>query len=94
VYCYAAAPTRPGVRSDDELAELAQPLSAFHQGRVVLLGDAAHPMTPNPRPGRVPGARRRRRPVAAGSDTMALLLGKLMPSAALRGLAPIYDWQP
>jgi 2-polyprenyl-6-methoxyphenol hydroxylase-like FAD-dependent oxidoreductase len=33
VYCYAAAP--------------AAPLPSFHRGRAVLLGDAAHPMTPN-----------------------------------------------
>jgi 2-polyprenyl-6-methoxyphenol hydroxylase-like FAD-dependent oxidoreductase len=26
--------------------ELARPLPAYHSGRVVLLGDAAHPMTP------------------------------------------------
>jgi 2-polyprenyl-6-methoxyphenol hydroxylase-like FAD-dependent oxidoreductase len=172
VYCYAAAPARPGARSDDELAELvrlfggwhepipgllasavakdvlrhdvaelAQPLPAFHQGRVVLLGDAAHPMTPNLGQGACQaledavvlsrlagaadadtitralagytGARLRRTtdvvrwsrraaamstwtspPAVAVRDTMALLLGKLMPSAALRGLAPIYDWQP
>jgi 2-polyprenyl-6-methoxyphenol hydroxylase-like FAD-dependent oxidoreductase len=30
-----------------DIAELARPLPAFHHGRVVLLGDAAHPMTPN-----------------------------------------------
>jgi 2-polyprenyl-6-methoxyphenol hydroxylase-like FAD-dependent oxidoreductase len=78
VYCYAAAPADPGVRADDELAELVRrfggwhepipgllaaarpgdvlrhdvaelgaPLPAFHRGRVALLGDAAHPMTPN-----------------------------------------------
>jgi 2-polyprenyl-6-methoxyphenol hydroxylase-like FAD-dependent oxidoreductase len=78
VYCYAAAPARPGERAGDELAELvkafgswhepiprllaaarpqdvirrdvaelAAPLPSFHRGRVALLGDAAHPMTPN-----------------------------------------------
>ncbi len=30
-----------------DVAELACPLPSFHSGRVVLLGDAAHPMTPN-----------------------------------------------
>jgi 2-polyprenyl-6-methoxyphenol hydroxylase-like FAD-dependent oxidoreductase len=30
-----------------DVAELAEPLTTFHQGRVALLGDAAHPMTPN-----------------------------------------------
>jgi 2-polyprenyl-6-methoxyphenol hydroxylase-like FAD-dependent oxidoreductase len=30
-----------------DVAELAAPLPSFHRGRVVLLGDAAHPMTPN-----------------------------------------------
>jgi 2-polyprenyl-6-methoxyphenol hydroxylase-like FAD-dependent oxidoreductase len=30
-----------------DVAELTAPLPAFHRGRVALLGDAAHPMTPN-----------------------------------------------
>jgi 2-polyprenyl-6-methoxyphenol hydroxylase-like FAD-dependent oxidoreductase len=30
-----------------DVEELAGPLPAFHRGRVALLGDAAHPMTPN-----------------------------------------------
>jgi 2-polyprenyl-6-methoxyphenol hydroxylase-like FAD-dependent oxidoreductase len=30
-----------------DVEELAQPLPAFHHGRIALLGDAAHPMTPN-----------------------------------------------
>ncbi|KHK98618.1 hypothetical protein LK09_06600 [Microbacterium mangrovi] len=30
----------------NDIAELAAPLPAFHRGRVVLLGDAAHPMGP------------------------------------------------
>jgi len=30
-----------------DVAELATPLPSFHHGRVALLGDAAHPMTPN-----------------------------------------------
>jgi len=30
-----------------DVAELAAPLPSFHAGRVALLGDAAHPMTPN-----------------------------------------------
>jgi 2-polyprenyl-6-methoxyphenol hydroxylase-like FAD-dependent oxidoreductase len=30
-----------------DVEELARPLPAFHRGRVALLGDAAHPMTPN-----------------------------------------------
>jgi 2-polyprenyl-6-methoxyphenol hydroxylase-like FAD-dependent oxidoreductase len=78
VYCYASAPAPPGVRHDDEAAELkrrfgrwhdpipgligaispdrvlhddvywlAEPLPAYHRGRVALLGDAAHAMTPH-----------------------------------------------
>ena len=78
VYCYASAPAPPGVRHDDEAAELkrrfgrwhdpipgligtispdqvlhddvywiADPLPASHRGRVALLGDAAHAMTPH-----------------------------------------------
>jgi 2-polyprenyl-6-methoxyphenol hydroxylase-like FAD-dependent oxidoreductase len=78
VYCYASAPVPPGVRHDDESAELkrrfggwhdpipgligsvgpdavlhddvywiAEPLPAYHRGRVALLGDAAHAMTPH-----------------------------------------------
>jgi hypothetical protein len=27
-------------------------------------------------------------------DGLAMILGKLAPAAALRGLAPIYDWHP
>ncbi|MGI5130396.1 FAD-dependent monooxygenase [Pseudonocardia sp. CA-107938] len=30
-----------------ETAQLARPLTAFHQGRIALLGDAAHAMTPD-----------------------------------------------
>ena len=30
-----------------DVEELARPLPAFHRGRIALLGDAAHPMTPN-----------------------------------------------
>ena len=30
-----------------DVAELTAPLPSFHRGRTVLLGDAAHPMTPN-----------------------------------------------
>ena len=30
-----------------DVAELAAPLPSFHRGRIALLGDAAHPMTPN-----------------------------------------------
>jgi len=40
----AAAPDRV-LRLD--VSELAKPLPSFHRGRVALLGDAAHPMTPN-----------------------------------------------
>ena len=78
VYCYASAPAPPGVRHDDEAAELkqrfghwhdpipgligaispdrvlhddvywiAEPLPAYHRGRVAVLGDAAHAMTPH-----------------------------------------------
>ncbi len=41
-----AGVTSPAVLRHD-VAELARPLPSFHRGRVVLLGDAAHPMTPN-----------------------------------------------
>jgi 2-polyprenyl-6-methoxyphenol hydroxylase-like FAD-dependent oxidoreductase len=41
----AAARRQDVLRHD--VAELAAPLPAFHHGRTVLLGDAAHPMTPN-----------------------------------------------
>jgi 2-polyprenyl-6-methoxyphenol hydroxylase-like FAD-dependent oxidoreductase len=41
----AGARPRDVLRHD--VAELAAPLPSFHQGRVALLGDAAHPMTPN-----------------------------------------------
>jgi len=34
------------------------------------------------------------RPAVAARNTAAALLGKLAPGAALRGLGPIYDWQP
>jgi 2-polyprenyl-6-methoxyphenol hydroxylase-like FAD-dependent oxidoreductase len=78
VYCYASAPAPPGVRHDDEAAELkrrfgrwhdpipgligaispdrvlhddvywiAEPIPAYHRGRVAILGDAAHAMTPH-----------------------------------------------
>jgi hypothetical protein len=33
-------------------------------------------------------------PAVAVRDGLALTLGKLAPSALLRGLAPIYDWHP
>ncbi len=41
------AAARPGDVLRHDVAELAAPLPAFHRGRVALLGDAAHPMTPN-----------------------------------------------
>jgi 2-polyprenyl-6-methoxyphenol hydroxylase-like FAD-dependent oxidoreductase len=41
----AAAETGQVLRLD--VAELAAPLPSFHSGRIALLGDAAHPMTPN-----------------------------------------------
>jgi 2-polyprenyl-6-methoxyphenol hydroxylase-like FAD-dependent oxidoreductase len=41
----AAAVPESVLRHD--VAELAEPLPAMHRGRVALLGDAAHPMTPN-----------------------------------------------
>ena len=78
VYCYGSAAAPPGVRHDDETAELkrrfggwhdpipgligsvspaqvlhddvywiAEPLPAYHRGRVAILGDAAHAMTPH-----------------------------------------------
>jgi 2-polyprenyl-6-methoxyphenol hydroxylase-like FAD-dependent oxidoreductase len=39
--------TRPQDLLRHDVAELAAPLPSFHHGRVALLGDAAHPMTPN-----------------------------------------------
>ncbi len=39
--------TPPGSLLRNDIWELAEPLPRFHQGRVVLLGDAAHAMTPN-----------------------------------------------
>jgi 2-polyprenyl-6-methoxyphenol hydroxylase-like FAD-dependent oxidoreductase len=135
----AAARPQDVIRRD--VAELATPLPSFHSGRAVLLGDAAHPMTPNlgqgacqaledaavltrlaagTEPGavlavlarytaaRLPRttdvARWSRRaaavatraspPAVATRNILAALAGKLAPEAALRGLTPVYDWQP
>jgi hypothetical protein len=33
-------------------------------------------------------------PAIALREGLAMTLGKLAPAAALRGLAPIYDWHP
>jgi len=41
----ASAGPQDVIRRD--VAELTAPLPSFHRGRTVLLGDAAHPMTPN-----------------------------------------------
>ena len=41
------ASAAPGDVLRHDVAELARPLPSFHHGRVALLGDAAHPMTPN-----------------------------------------------
>ena len=135
------ASARPQDVLRHDVAELAAPLPSFHHGRVVLLGDAAHPMTPNLGQGacqaledaavlsrlaagtepdavttmlaRYTAARLPRTtdvvrwsrraatmttwtsPLAvAFRNTVTQLTGKLAPGAALRGLAPIYDWQP
>jgi 2-polyprenyl-6-methoxyphenol hydroxylase-like FAD-dependent oxidoreductase len=124
-----------------DVAELSAPLPSFHRGRVALLGDAAHPMTPNLGQGacqaledaavisrlatgteqdavtsmlaRYTALRLRRTtdvvrwsrraaimttwtsPAAVVfRNTVARLTGKFAPRAALRGLVPIYDWQP
>jgi 2-polyprenyl-6-methoxyphenol hydroxylase-like FAD-dependent oxidoreductase len=124
-----------------DVAELAAPLRSFHRGRVALLGDAAHPMTPNlgqgacqaledavvlsrltaaAEPDAVPAmlarytaARRPRTtdvvrwshraavmatwtspPAVAFRNTLIRLTGKLAPRAAIRGIVPLYDWQP
>jgi 2-polyprenyl-6-methoxyphenol hydroxylase-like FAD-dependent oxidoreductase len=37
----------PGDVLRHDIAELAAPLPSFHHGRAALVGDAAHPMTPN-----------------------------------------------
>jgi len=132
------------VRADvlrHDVAELAAPLPSLHRGRVALLGDAAHPMTPNlgqgacqaledaavisrlaagTEPDAVGGMLARytaarlprttdvvrwsRRaatmttwawpPAVAFRNTAMRLTGKLAPGAALRGLVPLYGWQP
>ena len=132
------------VRADvlrHDVAELAAPLPSLHHGRVALLGDAAHPMTPNlgqgacqaledaavisrlaagTEPGAVGGMLARytaarlprtsdvvrwsRRaatmttwawpPAVAFRNTAMRLTGTLAPGAALRGLVPLYGWQP
>jgi 2-polyprenyl-6-methoxyphenol hydroxylase-like FAD-dependent oxidoreductase len=41
------ATARPQDVLRHDVAELAAPLPSFHRGRAALLGDAAHPMTPN-----------------------------------------------
>ena len=133
--------TRPQDVLRHDVAELAAPLPSFHRGRAALLGDAAHPMTPNlgqgacqaledaavisrlaagtepnavarmlagytadrlPRTTDVVRWSRRAAtmttwaspPAVAFRNTVARLTGKFAPGAALRGLAPIYGWQP
>lgn len=41
------ASAAPGAVLRNDVHHLAQPLPAFHHGRIALLGDAAHAMTPN-----------------------------------------------
>ena len=124
-----------------DVAELAAQLPSFHRGRAALLGDSAHPMTPNlgqgacqaledaavisrlaagtepdavagmlasytaarlPRTADVVRWSRRAAtmttwaspPAVVFRNTATRLIGKLAPGAALRGLAPIYGWQP
>jgi 2-polyprenyl-6-methoxyphenol hydroxylase-like FAD-dependent oxidoreductase len=135
----AIAGPRDVLRND--VAELAAPLPSFHRGRAALLGDAAHPMTPNlgqgacqaledavvisrlatgagpaavagllaaytearlPRTADVVRWSRRAGTMATWTspaavalrNTVVRVVGKLAPGAALRGLAPIYGWQP
>ena len=135
------AASRPQDVLRHDVAELAAPLPSFHRGRVALLGDAAHPMTPNlgqgacqaledaavmsrlavgTEPEAVDGMLTRytasrlprttdivrwsRRaatmttwhspPAIALRNTVIRLTGTLAPGAAMRSLAPIYDWQP
>jgi 2-polyprenyl-6-methoxyphenol hydroxylase-like FAD-dependent oxidoreductase len=135
------ASAAPGDVLRHDVAELAGPLPSFHRGRVALLGDAAHPMTPNlgqgacqaledaaviarlaagAEPDQVPAMLARytaarlprtqnvvrwsRRagtmttwaapPAVAFRDTAMWLAGRLPPSAAIRGLVPVYGWQP
>jgi 2-polyprenyl-6-methoxyphenol hydroxylase-like FAD-dependent oxidoreductase len=134
------AASRPQDVLRHDVAELAAPLPSFHRGRVALLGDAAHPMTPNlgqgacqaledaavisrlaagSEPESVAGMLARytasrlprttdvvrwshraatmttwhRPPAVVFRNTVIRLTGKLAPGAALRSLAPIYDWQ-
>jgi 2-polyprenyl-6-methoxyphenol hydroxylase-like FAD-dependent oxidoreductase len=134
------AASRPQDVLRHDVAELAGPLPSFHCGRVALLGDAAHPMTPNlgqgacqaledaavisrlaagSEPESVAGMLARytasrlprttdvvrwshraatmttwhRPPAVVFRNTVIRLTGKLAPGAALRSLAPIYDWQ-
>ncbi len=133
--------TRPEDVLRHDVAELAAPLPSLHRHRVALLGDAAHPMTPNlgqgacqaledaavvarlaagadpdavaamlsrytadrlPRTTDVVRWSRRAAtmttwaspPAVALRNGVTRLTGKLAPGAALRGLAPVYDWRP
>ncbi len=48
--------TRPDAVLHHDVNELRTPLPSYAVGRIALLGDAAHAMTPPPRTGRLPGA--------------------------------------
>ncbi|MGO1057404.1 FAD-dependent monooxygenase [Crossiella sp. CA198] len=68
------AAVKPGEVLHHDVAELVRPLPTFHSGRIVLVGDAAHAMTPNIGP-------------ACLAMEDAVTLGLLLPAARESELA-------